>query len=214
MRYRRCRCGLRGARLSVRRLEPERLGRLSFPDLPSRQGSLRPQRDLCAWRRTVGHEGGLEHVGDLRRIGGGRDREVSIPTLRRDNGLVKTNRSRGRSPRASASSVARGLPRPRHPHQSADVATRTRAIASRPRRVRAEDRCTHGRRGHGRARSRPQASMPAARSAAASSSYSTGGAATSNSLFSRPPYGPPTRAPASRAMSAPAAWSHALSPCS
>ncbi len=54
--------------------EPKGLGRLSFPDLPSRQGSFRPQWDLCAWRRTVGHEGGLEHVGNLRRIGGGTGR--------------------------------------------------------------------------------------------------------------------------------------------
>ncbi len=53
-------------------LEESGLGRLSLPDLPSRQGSLRPHGDLGAWRRTVGHEGGLEHVGGPSAYRGGK----------------------------------------------------------------------------------------------------------------------------------------------
>ena len=53
-------------------LRPGRLGGLPVPDLPSRQGSLRPQGDLCAWRWTVGHEGGLEHVGGPSAYRGGK----------------------------------------------------------------------------------------------------------------------------------------------
>jgi hypothetical protein len=36
---------------------------LTLTKLAARQGSLRPQWGLSAWRRTVGHEVGLEHVG-------------------------------------------------------------------------------------------------------------------------------------------------------
>ncbi|RNB51053.1 hypothetical protein EDM22_04970 [Agromyces tardus] len=42
----------------------DRLGPVgvTLANLPARQGSFGPQRSLCAWRGTVGHEGGLEHV--------------------------------------------------------------------------------------------------------------------------------------------------------
>ena len=116
-------------------LGPGRLGRLSIPDLPSRQGSLRPHWDLGAWRRTVGHEGGLEHVEGPSALGAGRDREVSITTRRRDNGLVKRNRSRRPVPRDAEIPARLGCRPPRHPHRSADAASATRPQESATRRA-------------------------------------------------------------------------------
>ena len=52
----------------------DRLGPVDglLANLPARQGSFRPQRSLCAWRGTVGHEGGLEHVWGAFGVGVGR----------------------------------------------------------------------------------------------------------------------------------------------
>jgi hypothetical protein len=52
----------------------DRLGLVDVPlaNLPARQGSFRPQGSLCAWRGTVGHEGGLEHVWGAFGVGVGR----------------------------------------------------------------------------------------------------------------------------------------------